>query len=119
MNKLFPFLICILILAGCKKENMGQEVNAPCPTNNVTYSATISGIINTNCLGCHGYGSPPSGGFSLNSYSGVKAKVDDGRLFGAVSHMQGYVPMPDGAAKLSQCDINKIKAWIDAGAPNN
>src|SRR5688572_19635478 len=60
MNKLFPFLICILILAGCKKDNLGQEVNAPCPTNNVTYSTTISGIINTNCLGCHGYGSPPS-----------------------------------------------------------
>ena len=118
MNKLFPFLIGILILFGCKKDNMGQDVNPDCVTTNVTYSTTISGIINTNCLSCHGSGNP-SGGFSLNTYAGVKAKVDDGRLFGAVIHLPGCVPMPDGGPKLSQCDINKIKAWIDAGAPNN
>ena len=118
MKKLFPFLICILILPGCKKDNLGQEVNPDCVTTNVSFSSTISGIINTNCLGCHGYGNP-SGGFSLTTYAGVKAKVDDGRLYGAISHMPGFVPMPDGAPKLSQCDINKIKSWIDAGALNN
>ena len=118
LRKLFPFLICILTLVSCKKDNLGQEVNPDCVTTNVSFSSTISGIINTNCLSCHGYGNP-SGGFSLTTYSGVKAKVDDGRLLGAVSHSPGYSPMPDGAPKLSQCDIAKIKSWIEAGALNN
>jgi hypothetical protein len=55
----------------------------------------------------------------LEGYSNVKAKVTDGRLFGAINHSPGYAPMPDGQPKMDQCDINKVKTWIDAGAPNN
>ncbi len=90
-----------------------------CDTVNVTYSGTVSSIITTyNCTSCH-VGNNPSGGFRLDSYTGVKAKVTDNRLWGAINHLPGFAPMPQGQNKMNQCDINKIKAWIDAGAPNN
>jgi hypothetical protein len=95
------------------------DVHTPCDTSHVTYSGTISGIIASNhCLECH-IGAAPSGNFTLTSYADVKAKVNDGRLWGAVNHFPGFSAMPEGGGKLSPCDLNKIKVWIDAGAPNN
>ena len=86
---------------------------------NITYSQTIQSIIgNYACLTCHS-GTNPVGGFSLEGYANVKAKVDDGRLFGAINHSSGFAPMPQGMNKMNQCDLNRVKAWIDAGAPNN
>ena len=73
---------------------------------------------NYGCTNCHS-GPNPEGGFPLDSYTGVKTKIDDGRLWGSINHLAGFAPMPHGAAKMNQCDINKIKAWMDAGAPNN
>jgi len=31
----------------------------------------------------------------------------------------GYYPMPKGGNKLSDCEINQVKNWINAGALNN
>lgn len=120
-GSLLIVIICLIIAASCKY-NVKEElygVPPPCDTTNVTYSSTIVGIINTyTCLSCHS-GGTPIGGFSLEDYSHVKAKVDQGRLFGAINHSPGFTPMPNGLAKMNQCDINKVKAWIDAGAPDN
>ncbi|MFN2440044.1 MAG: hypothetical protein ABR503_12650, partial [Chitinophagaceae bacterium] len=60
-----------------------------------------------------------SGNISLGDYTSVKTQVNNGKLFGAINHAPGFSPMPQGANKMSQCDINKVKAWVDAGAPNN
>jgi hypothetical protein len=116
---LFFLLLSFLILS-CKHDVENEVPNGPsCDLSNVTYSSTITGIISKySCLSCHS-GSAPTGGFSLEGYSNVKAKVTDGRLFGAINHSPGYAPMPDGQPKMDQCDINKVKTWIDAGAPNN
>jgi hypothetical protein len=38
---------------------------------------------------------------------------------GAITHAPGFTPMPQGGAKLPACEIAKIKAWVDAGSPNN
>ena len=116
------FLILLTTIIGSCKYNSEEELfgtKAPCDTSNVTYSNTITSIIVANsCLNCH-VGPSPSGNFTLTSYTDVKAKVDDGRLWGAINHSPGFSPMPQGGNKLTNCEINKIKAWIDAGAPNN
>ena len=114
-------LAAFLCLIGCqyKSEDELFGVPAPCNATQVTYSATITSIINNNgCPSCHG-GSAPIAGFVLTDYSDLKYFVDNGRLWGAINHLPGFVPMPQGGSKLSDCDISKIKAWIDAGAPNN
>ena len=120
MNRKLTIAILITTVAlGSCYYDVEEELYGVCNTGTVTYSSTINGIIsNYGCRTCHG-SSNPSGGFSLVTYDNVKAKVNDGRLIGAINHMAGFAPMPQGAQKMTQCDINKVQAWIDAGAPNN
>ncbi len=111
-------LVCALLpllWAGCKKEE-GPEV---CDTSAVSFSADVMPIIKSNCFsGCHN-GSSPTGGFKLETYQDVKAKVDQGRLVGAVTHQPGFVPMPFNRQPLSQCEQDLIAAWVAQGALNN
>jgi len=93
-------------------------VASACDSTNVTFSGTVRPIITNKCLGCHS-GTPPQGNINYSSYAGVKTKVDDGRLWGAINHLPGFSPMPKGGNKLSACEINQFKKWIAAGAPNN
>lgn len=105
-------------LAGCRYD---VKPNLPCDTSNVTYSGTVSGIIQSyGCLAppCHGSAGGQAG-FSLSGYPALKAKVTDGRLFGAINHFSGFIPMPQNEGKMDPCDIDKIRAWIDQGAPDN
>lgn len=116
---LITALISVFVISSCYYDREDELYGSTCDTSAVTYSSTITGIINRyGCLNCHATG-VLSGGFSLEGYTNVKAKINDGRLFGAINHSAGFVPMPQGANKMSSCDINKVKAWIDAGAPNN
>jgi uncharacterized membrane protein len=89
-----------------------------CDTSKFKYSADISVLINTYCLGCHA-GIAPSGGIDLSTYSSVFTVANNGRLVGAVSHAPGYSPMPKNTTKLSSCQITQITKWVNAGAPNN
>lgn len=118
-NFLILFAISAFLISGCYYDKEDLLYGTNCDVGTVTYSSTITGILNNyGCLGCH-VGAIPSGGINLENYANVKAYADNGRLFGAINHSPGFVPMPDGAAKMSSCDIQKVKAWIDAGAPNN
>jgi len=86
----------------------------------VTYSATIRQILtNYACMNCHG--TPTSNGapYSFTDYAGVKVVVDNQRLLGSINHLNGYAPMPQNLPMMSQCDINKVEAWVAAGAPDN
>ena len=94
------------------------ECSSMCDENSFTYSGTIKVLIANKCQGCHS-GGLPQGGIDLSTYNGVKAKIDDGRLWGAINHQAGFSPMPKNGTKLSECEINQFRKWIDAGAPNN
>jgi len=113
-------------MAGCSSDSEDVLTNTPgpgtpgtCDTTTVTFAATITPLLTTyGCNGCHS-GTAASGGFTLTSYNGVKAKVTQGRLFGAISHAAGFRPMPEGGNKMNDCDINKFRAWINRGALND
>lgn len=89
-----------------------------CDTANVTFTSSVKTIITNKCQGCHG-GGAPQGGINLTTYTDVKAKVDDGKLWGSINHLQGFSPMPKNGIKLSDCEIAVFRKWIAAGAPNN
>jgi mono/diheme cytochrome c family protein len=91
-------------------------IDTSCDTTAVTYSATVSLIFSTNCIGCHSASGTST--TKLDSYTGVKAAVTAGRILGAIQHLTGFIAMPPGSS-LSTCDINKIKAWIHKGSLNN
>ncbi|SHN46026.1 cytochrome c [Chitinophaga sp. CF418] len=129
---LFPlFAIAIAFtttIVSCSKDNEQDITNNPnppdgggnnsCDTANMKYTANILPIISASCYSCHGNGNV-SGGVSLGNYAGVKAQVDNGNLLHVVNHDAGYPAMPQGGSKLSDCNINKIRSWINHGALNN
>lgn len=117
-------LLCFLnlsLLAGCADDNE-EDLNpkpTDCDTSAVTFSGTVNAILQNNgCKNCHS-AATASGGVILDSYAEVKKRAEEGRLLGAISHASGYTPMPLGGTKLSDCDIAKVKKWIDDGTPNN
>lgn len=115
------WMITALITTGCyyDKEEELYGHNGACNTEGVTYSVTVSGLLNSyGCLGCHA-GPAPDGNINLQGHTNVAAAARSGRLYGSINHMPGFQPMPQGSNKMSSCDISRIKAWIDAGAPNN
>lgn len=89
-----------------------------CDTSVASYSAGVQPILERYCLGCHS-GNAPQGNISLSSYPDVHSAVLDGTLAGSVNHFPGYSAMPQGGAKLSDCNLAAIERWIAAGALNN
>lgn len=98
------------------ESNTGGNTN--CDTVNMQYTADVLPIIQANCYSCHGNGLSQNG-VSLDSYEKVKLQADNGNLINVITHADGYPPMPQGAPKLSDCNINKIRSWINHGALNN
>jgi hypothetical protein len=97
---------------------LNNKCNPECDTNDFKYSTAITSLLSNSCIGCHG-ASSPSGAVYLNNYDSVKTYALNGRLPGAVKHLTGYSPMPQGGAKLNDCKIRTLEKWIAAGCPNN
>ena len=95
---------------GCN-ENFGQ-----CNTENIQFSSFVQPLIQSRCQGCHS-GSSPQGGISLANYNDIKTVANNGKLYTVVTRSTNW--MPKGGQKLDACTTSKLKAWIDAGAPNN
>ena len=112
-------LLIATAITGCYYDNEEELYNCSVDAASVKYSTTVSSILTSyGCIGCH-TGSVPSGNVNLGSHASVKSVAASGRLYGAINHQPGFVPMPHGGGKMNGCDILKVKAWIDAGAPNN
>lgn len=114
--------ISSLLLYGCYNDNAEDLYPTPiggnCDTTNVTYSAVIKPIVETNCAlaGCHLEAYPT--GYDFSSHAGLAFVAKQGKLIPAIEHT-GSNPMPQNAAKLDDCTIAKIKKWVNDGAPNN
>jgi len=116
---LFSSLFTVLIMAGCYYDN-NEELypqKSACDTNQVTYSQTIAPVMVEKCNTCHN-NATASGGIITDNYTGLANVANTGKLWGAVSQSQGFSPMPKGG-KLSDCNQNQVKKWIDNGVPNN
>jgi hypothetical protein len=91
--------------------------NCSCDATQFTFTAIVQPIINNQCVGCHKSGSL-GGNIDLSTYALIKAQVTNGKLLGSITQAVGYSAMPKGS-KLSDCQINQIKNWINASALNN
>jgi hypothetical protein len=98
----------------------GAKNNAcnDCDTAVFTYSGAIVPIINTYCKGCH---NPSSlgGGIDVSTYANVKTIAANGKLMGSITHATGFIAMPQGGTKLSDCRIQQVQKWISGGTLNN
>ncbi|MBE0648165.1 MAG: cytochrome c [Bacteroidales bacterium] len=125
MNKTFKcFAILssvLLFLGGCYNDNeydLYPFPSGPCDSTSVSYSTSIAPIITANCNVCHSTANP-SGNVITDTWEGLNTQALNGNLWGGVNWENGYIPMPKDASKLSDCDLAKIKNWINQGAPNN
>jgi hypothetical protein len=101
------------IAAGAKN---GINCVSRCDSSQFTFSKSILPLMNKYCVGCHS-ASNPSAAVDVSSYSGVKVSISKGLMTSI--NQNGNFPMPKGGNKLSDCEINQVKRWINAGAPNN
>jgi hypothetical protein len=121
---LINFFTGALLLSSCyyDKEDLlyGNTNNGPCTdsTGTVSYSQKVVPMLRQYCYSCHS-GSFPSGNQLMGTYASDKAMAQNGKLYGTINHSPNYKPMPEGMAKMSNCQIATIKKWIDGGVPNN
>lgn len=123
--KVVPILfitLCLSIVAGCYYDNeedlyknLAQE---PCDTNNVTYSGFIQPLVEQSCAipNCHGQ---PLASISLTTYQSVETIAKNDKFEIRIKELNGVPLMPQGGPPLPNCDIEKIMAWINAGALQN
>lgn len=108
----------VSLIARWIKEGANNTANCnSCDSAVFDYKTAISGIMTTNCTGCHS-GSNASGGIDLSTYTGVSTVALNGRLVGAVTQAPGFIAMPPGGM-LSDCEVKQIEKWVAAGAINN
>lgn len=99
---------------GAKNTTCGASVtDASAPT----FTKTIKPIIDVYCVGCH-QAKAAQAGVILDTYAYIKNYVDNRKLWHVINYHVGYVGMPENR-KLSTCQIDAFKKWIDAGAVND
>lgn len=126
MKKTIVVLLVIFIgtIAGCyydNEEKLYPEVPSACDLSNVTFSGNVKPILQASCLSCHSNAKAlqSGGGIPLENYADVVKQANNGKLMGTIRHDQGYLPMPNGGGKLTDCEINQLQTWIDNGKLNN
>lgn len=117
----FALFLLLFVFFSCSKKNedeLGGNNNNTCVSTNMSFTTNIKPILQNFCFSCHGNGLSQNA-VNFDTYAGVKAVADNGKLVGTISHASGFVAMPQSGPKLSECNIDKIKSWVTSGALNN
>jgi hypothetical protein len=125
-KKLLIALVGSMIFFACSKSNE-EELKEPaspgggnCDTVNMKYAANVVPILSSHCYSCHGVASNTnSNGIILEGHDKLFRYATDGTLISVITHAPGFPQMPQGAAKLSDCNINIIRSWVNNGAQHN
>jgi hypothetical protein len=120
MKQLMVFILIViglfLLLNNCTYDNEVDYFKDQCDTLNMSFKTDVYPVISASCVGCHG-------NLVANDYTNLEGyeniKKDHVAMMKVIEHKPGVPPMPQGSAKLSDCTINKINAWINQGMKNN
>jgi mono/diheme cytochrome c family protein len=110
---MFTGLFLIFLVTSCSGGGDDDSpIIDPTPTT-ITYTNTISAIVNGNCTGCHG--STPTNGapMSLTTYNNVKDAVVSRGLINQIETGN----MPKNATDLTATQIQNFKTWQTNGFP--
>lgn len=116
-------LALLSVMSGCTYSHGDpSQVVAPCEATatTATFAAVVSPILQVNCRdGCHN-AVDRQGGVNFDNFAEVTFYASVGSIVRRIE-LDPHHPdfMPKGRGKLSDCDIAKIKAWVQAGTPNN
>lgn len=111
------FLLLLAAPSGCYYDNEEERFpDLTCDTVGIRYSVEITQILEDNCYRCHLPSSPSYSGISFETYNQLKTVADNGKLVSRTNDTNA--PMPQEGL-MSVCNRDKIRAWVNAGAPNN
>ncbi len=109
----------VLSITGCYYDNVEELYPDGCRTTDVRYTDDVIPILEgNNCLSCHN-DEDQQGNINLEGYENVLERVEDGSLMGSIRHEDDWEAMPLTGNKMSNCSIQRLQSWIDAGALNN
>ena len=125
MKNLLSIILIIFFFSSCYYDNVdefhpeaGLIPDCNPDTTAVTYTKDIQPLLAANCgteNSCHNANASPSL-ISLATFDDEVAYESTGQLLCSVTHDPCTThPMPKDGGKLSDCKINKIKAWINQG----
>jgi mono/diheme cytochrome c family protein len=111
---MFTSMFLTLFIVSCSSGSDDDDdpiINPPATT--ITYTNTISAIVNGNCTGCHG--STPTNGapMSLTTYNNVKDAVVNRGLINQIETGN----MPKNGTDLTATQIQNFKTWQTNGFP--
>ena len=119
MKYLIIFLVSFTcFLSSCYNDNrvdLYANYDTACDITEASYLTHIVPIMEKQCYSCHS-NTNAQGQINLEGYDNIKIYVNNGSLFGSMNHNAGYSIMPPSGQKASQCDLDRIKFWIDNGA---
>lgn len=86
----------------------------------VTYTRDIAPILNAHCVACHWPGEVAP--FALQTYADAVRRAKQLRVVTASRIMPPWKPNPHfgqfrGERRLTDAEISRLAAWVDAGAP--
>ena len=113
----YTYLAFLFIFAAISFSVISCETEDPCETEGLTYTNFAQDLLSSNCsnAACHGAGTTTT--FEMSDYATTSAAVAFNRIVGSINHTDGFSAMPKGGTKLADCDIDKLTAWINDGAP--
>lgn len=104
------------LFAGCYYDVEQELYGASCDTTAVTYSGTVAPMLQANgCLGCHAAPATAGNNIVLDNQASIANLVQQNRFISGADRMP---PSPSPPA-LTDCNMDKLRAWANAGAPNN
>jgi uncharacterized membrane protein len=109
------FFIGSLIIFSCYNDNEEEvyPTESVCDTTSLTYDTGVSEIFSAKCAipACHGGNQSPD----FSQFSNISSNITRIKTR-AID--QKSMP-PSSATPLSDCEIQKLEAWIANGSPQN
>jgi uncharacterized membrane protein len=109
---------CLVQLQGCYYDNeeLLYGATASCDSVQAGFSVDVSPIVSTKCAiaGCHN-AATGAGSAVLTNHAEISAKAARIKDRAVV---QKSMP-PSGFPALTDAELNKLRCWIESGAPNN
>lgn len=112
------FILVILSVNSCTYNNEEDLYpNQNCDTTVIGFKKDILPLIINKCSDCHGEKSPKAG-IRLDSYETISVLAASPIFLKVINYESGYKGMPENG-KMSDCNINKITAWVMKGAKDD
>ncbi|WP_188770549.1 hypothetical protein [Emticicia aquatilis] len=107
------------LMLSCNKKSEIQANNCNADVSReISFNKEIMPLISRNCLQCHDSKNHYDG-LVFEKYEQIASSAKSGELYDSVISINGYAPKMPKGGKLTDCETNLIKFWIQQGVKNN